>query len=189
MSGFSLNYRASRTAAKFHGSRAFVRGIRGPIGSGKSVACVLEMWRMATLQPHGKDGWRRSRWAAIRNTYPELESTTIRTFQDWFPDSVASINWGAPITATVRIPAMKLELEVIFLAVDRPKDVKKLKSLELTGANGGANVFYLYAERVEDGSTDGGNVIAQMVPVRFMSLGTERTAKARLRTSPTPWLA
>lgn len=48
---------------------------------------------------------------------------------------------------------------------------------ELNGANGGANVFYLYAERVEDGSTDGGDVIAQMVPVRFMSLGTERTAK------------
>lgn len=51
---------------------------------------------------------------------------------------------------------------------------------ELTGANGGANVFYLYAERVEDGSTDGGNVIAQMVPVRFMSLGTERTAKGQI---------
>ena len=50
----------------------------------------------------------------------------------------------------------------------------------LTGANGGANVFYLYAERVEDGSTDGGNVIAQMVPVRFMSLGTERTAKGQI---------
>lgn len=48
---------------------------------------------------------------------------------------------------------------------------------ELTGANGGANVFYLYAERVEDGSTDGGEVIAQMVPVRFMSLGTEKRAK------------
>lgn len=48
---------------------------------------------------------------------------------------------------------------------------------ELNLANGGANVFYLYAERVEDGSTDGGEVIGQMVPVRFMSLGTERRAK------------
>ncbi len=48
---------------------------------------------------------------------------------------------------------------------------------ELNLANGGANVFYLYAERVEDGSTDGGEVIAQMVPVRFMPLGTERRAK------------
>lgn len=51
---------------------------------------------------------------------------------------------------------------------------------ELLGANGGANVFYLYAERVQDGSTDGGEVIAQMVPVRFMSLGTEQRAKGKL---------
>ena len=48
---------------------------------------------------------------------------------------------------------------------------------ELTGANGGANVFYLYAERVEDGSTDGGQVIAQIVPARFQALGTEKRAK------------
>lgn len=48
---------------------------------------------------------------------------------------------------------------------------------ELTGANGGANVFYLYAERVEDGSTDGGAVIAQIVPARFQALGTEKRAK------------
>lgn len=48
---------------------------------------------------------------------------------------------------------------------------------ELTGANGGANVFYLYAERVDDGSTDGGSVIAQIVPARFMALGTEPRAK------------
>lgn len=51
---------------------------------------------------------------------------------------------------------------------------------ELAGANGGANVFYLYAERVQDGSTDGGEVIAQMVPVRFMSLGVEQRAKGRV---------
>lgn len=48
---------------------------------------------------------------------------------------------------------------------------------ELTGANGGANVFYLYAERVEDGSTDGGQVIAQIVPARFQALGSEKRAK------------
>lgn len=48
---------------------------------------------------------------------------------------------------------------------------------EFTAANGGANVFYVYAERVEDGSTDGGEVIAQMVPARFQALGTETRAK------------
>ena len=48
---------------------------------------------------------------------------------------------------------------------------------ELLGANGGANVFYLYAERVEDSGTDGGEVIVQMVPARFQALGVENRAK------------
>lgn len=49
---------------------------------------------------------------------------------------------------------------------------------ELAGANGGANVFYLYAEQYADGSTDGGQTWFQIVPARFMALGVERTAKA-----------
>ncbi len=48
---------------------------------------------------------------------------------------------------------------------------------ELTGANGGANVAYLYAERVADSGTDGGEVIAQIVPARFQALGVEKRAK------------
>lgn len=48
---------------------------------------------------------------------------------------------------------------------------------ELTGANGGANVAYLYAERVADSGTDGSEVIAQIVPMRFRALGTEKRVK------------
>lgn len=48
---------------------------------------------------------------------------------------------------------------------------------EFLAANGGANVFYLFAERVQDGSTDGGEVIAQIVPNRMFMLGTEQRAK------------
>lgn len=48
---------------------------------------------------------------------------------------------------------------------------------ELTGANGGANVAYLYAERVADSGTDGGEVISQIVPARFQALGVEKRAK------------
>jgi len=51
---------------------------------------------------------------------------------------------------------------------------------ELTAANGGANVFYLYAESVADGGTDGGQVWAQMVPAKFQALGTEKRAKGYL---------
>lgn len=49
---------------------------------------------------------------------------------------------------------------------------------ELNGANGGANVFYLYPETVQDGSTDGGKVFDQIVPSRFQTLGVETQAKA-----------
>jgi len=49
---------------------------------------------------------------------------------------------------------------------------------ELNGANGGANVFYLYAERVEDGSSDGGRTFEQIVPAKMQSLGVEQRAKS-----------
>ncbi len=49
---------------------------------------------------------------------------------------------------------------------------------ELDGANGGANVFYLYAESVQDGaSTDNGRVIDQIVPTKFMVIGVAPEAK------------
>jgi hypothetical protein len=49
---------------------------------------------------------------------------------------------------------------------------------ELNGANGGDNVFYLYAESVTDGSTDDRRTFVQIVPARFMTLGVEQQAKA-----------
>jgi hypothetical protein len=50
-------------------------------------------------------------------------------------------------------------------------------SPELDGANGGANVMYAYAERVVDGGTDGGAVMEQLVPTKFLTIGTETFAK------------
>lgn len=49
---------------------------------------------------------------------------------------------------------------------------------QLNGANGGANVFYLYAESVDDGASDNSRVIEQIVPAKFMVLGVEKRSKA-----------
>jgi len=49
---------------------------------------------------------------------------------------------------------------------------------ELDEANGGANVFYLYAERVNDNSTDDGRVFSQVVPAKFQVIGVAKEAKA-----------
>jgi len=130
-----IAYNAEPTPARFHASEAFVRGIMGPIGSGKSVACTLEMFSKA-MQQEPFNGVRASRWAAVRNTYPELKSTTIKTFEDWFPAEICKINWAPPITGRLKMPlpdGTRIEMEVLFLALDQPKDVKKLLSLELTG--------------------------------------------------------
>ena len=39
-----FDYTAERIVAQFHASEKFVRGIMGPIGSGKSVGCTIEMF-------------------------------------------------------------------------------------------------------------------------------------------------
>lgn len=51
---------------------------------------------------------------------------------------------------------------------------------ELTSANGGVNAAYLYADSVDDGSTDDGRVLVQIVPSRFQALGVENRAKGRV---------
>jgi hypothetical protein len=110
----------------------FFRGIRGPVGSGKSVGCCIEVFRRALGQAKGPDGIRKSRWAIIRNTNPQLRTTTIKTWLDWFPeDDWGKFTWSVPYTHHIK--KGDIDLEIIFLALDRPEDVKKLLSLELTG--------------------------------------------------------
>lgn len=49
---------------------------------------------------------------------------------------------------------------------------------ELSNANGGASVFYLQLEKVNDSSTDGGEVFVQIVPAKFQVLGVQQLPKA-----------
>jgi hypothetical protein len=128
----SVRYQASRTGARLHASDAFVRAIMGPIGSGKSVTCLMDLFARGLRQRPGPDGYRRTRWGVIRQTYPELKSTTIKTFNAWL-GAIADFRWDSPITARITLPAEKVDMEFVFLAVERPDDVKKLLSLELTG--------------------------------------------------------
>lgn len=55
--------------------------------------------------------------------------------------------------------------------------IRVVSAPELNDANGGANVAYLYAESVEDQSSDDGRTFAQVVPAKFQVLGVQQTAK------------
>jgi hypothetical protein len=124
-------------AEAFHADDSFVRGLMGPVGSGKSSTCCVEVMSRALQQAPDQRGVRSSRWAILRNSYPELKSTTIKTWDDWF-GPISSMKWDSPITSATNISDIgdgtSLELEVMFFAMDRPEDVGKMRSLELTGA-------------------------------------------------------
>ena len=113
-------------------SDAFVKGVMGPFGSGKSTVCVMEIIRRAKQQVVGADGKRRSRWAVVRNTYPELKTTTIKTWHQWVPPALGRwVDSGPPMH---HIQDAEIDLEVIFVSLDRPDDIAKLLGMELTGA-------------------------------------------------------
>ena len=131
-----VDYTPPPTVALFHQSDAFMRGIRGPRGSGKSVGCVMEMVIRAHQQAPDRHGRRRTRFAVIRNTYSELKKTTLATWKDWVSETIAPINMGEPMTARMVLrlaDKTTVDMEVIFISCDKPSDVGKLKSLEVTG--------------------------------------------------------
>lgn len=123
--------------AAFLASRAFVRGIRGPFGSGKSTACVIAILQHVLEQRPDSQGVRRSKWAIVRNTYPELKTTTIATWHEIVPPNVGHWVAQGPPTHTLEgdlDDGTKYHAEVMFLALDSPADVKKLLSMNLTAA-------------------------------------------------------
>lgn len=128
------DYKPGATLAKFHASKAFVRGIRGPVGSGKSTGMCQEILRRAREQVAGPDGIRHSRFVIVRNTYGELKDTTVKTWLDWVPEEwFGKFNRSqGEMKHQVRIA--DVDCEVLFRALDKPDDVRKVLSLELTGA-------------------------------------------------------
>ena len=140
VTGLKLDFSESPTIFDFISNKAFVQGMMGPVGSGKSYACAARIFIQAVKQkPSPIDNIRYTRWAVVRNSYPMLKTTTIKTWLDLFPESTfGNLLWTPPITHHIRLPARGdaagIDCEVIFLALDQPKDVRKLLSLELTGA-------------------------------------------------------
>lgn len=128
-------YTPSPTLEKFHKNDSIVRAIIGAIGSGKSVGCAMEVLHRAYTQAPNKNGIRKSRWSVVRNSYRELQDTTIKTWMDWLgPDFGVFRQQDMSHLITGKLDdGTSLHLEVLFRALDRPNDVKKLLSLELTG--------------------------------------------------------
>lgn len=130
-------YLPNATGKLFHKDNTFVQLIIGPYGSGKSTLCVNKIVQHACSMPVWKNGRRKAKWLIIRNTSGELQSTTLQTWLTWFGDLGDIRKRQKPLLTyehTFNDGKGIIELELVFIALDRDEDIRKLKSIEATAA-------------------------------------------------------
>lgn len=131
MADFVLDFEPPPVLKRFMNSDKKVRIVRGPVGSGKSSAMVVELLRRAAQQaPDPKDGIRRTRAAIVRNTFPELRNTCLKTIREL----LGPIMDYRVSDRTVWIKLGDIETEWLLMPLDTPEDVKRLLSLDITFA-------------------------------------------------------
>lgn len=144
----TLHYRPNPTLLEMHGDRDdFVgRHVMGPFGSGKSVGCISECLLRACDMPKCVDDIKRYRLTVVRSTYPQLVTTTWKTWLQWFGQlGVVSKNESSPISYAAYFvckdsrtggngEVFRVHFEAMFLALLKPDEdnLDKLKSQETT---------------------------------------------------------
>lgn len=109
--------------------------VQGPVESGKSVASVAKLYKKIITMPRSLDGIRRSRWLIWRQSYPQLNGSTRKTWEKWFPENhYGRITGSEPMVH--RLQFLDVDAEVVFQAFPdySEKVVADLKSTEWTGA-------------------------------------------------------
>lgn len=127
-------YPPGPVARAFLRDDSFIVGIKGPFGSGKTTAAIMKLIKNAQTQPRAADGWTYRRTAIIRNTYPELRTTTIKSWHVWVPQHLGKWRDAGPPCHHIIDHVNRLNWEILFVALDRPDDLAKLLSMELSDA-------------------------------------------------------
>lgn len=126
----AINYTAPPTCASFMKSESFGRLIAGPVGSGKTTACLFELFRRALEQHKAPDGLRYTRFAIVRQTLKQLKDTVLKDILDWLK-GVASYKVS---DNTIYVQFGDVRSEWVLIPLDNPEDQARLLSMQLTGA-------------------------------------------------------
>ena len=95
--------------ANFMASTAPVKFIMGPVGSGKTSCMVMDTVQTAARQPRSKiDGVRYSKALFVRETFRQLEGTTLPSWWAWMPKS--SGKWTGGIGGGVSEHHLRFQL-------------------------------------------------------------------------------
>lgn len=126
----TINYTAPKTCASFMKSEAFGRMIAGPVGSGKTTACLFELFRRACTQAPAQDGFRYTRFAIVRQTLKQLRDTVLKDVLSWL-QGVASYKVSEN---TIYIEVGDVKSEFLLIPLEDMDDQRRLLSMQLTGA-------------------------------------------------------
>ena len=126
------------TLQAFLDCRSRFTGIMGPLGSGKTYTAILRVLLGMIEQEPNAVGIRPTRWIAVRNTYPDLTTTTIRDFREVFDENFGTMTMGGldPPTFRARFnldDGTRVESDVIFYALDRQDAIRRLRGVQTTG--------------------------------------------------------
>lgn len=111
--------------------------IMGPLGSGKTVQSCQKIFAAMCRQEPNAQGIRPTRFYAVRNTYSDLSTTTIKDWLELYRDLGRYVGGGSE-PPTHRLDFMledgtNVQSELIFMALDRPDAIKKLRGAQVTG--------------------------------------------------------
>jgi hypothetical protein len=126
-----LNFKAPPVCASFMRSDAYGRLLAGPVGSGKTVSCVVELLRRSINQSKGSDGYRYTRFAVVRQTLKQLKDTVLRDCQQWL-GPVGGL-WKVS-DGTFYVAFDDVRSEWPFIPLENAEDQARLLSMQLTGA-------------------------------------------------------
>lgn len=135
---------AGPVSGAFVNSTAYIKGIMGPVGGGKTVACVANCIKLAFAQEPFFDPVRniivkKCRIGVIRDTYPNLDRTVIKTWHQWIPKTFGHWSGDAPRVHKLSIEVAKgtpqhhfVELEMLFAGIGDNNVEDVLRGWELT---------------------------------------------------------
>lgn len=138
MSQFEIRMRPQgRVLGEYMRSRARVSLIMGPLGSGKTYQSCQKVLTLMTEQAPDQHGIRKTRFYAVRNTYPDLMTTTVKDWMELFGD-LGVFKGGGSEPPTHRLDfdlpdGTRVVSELVFFALDREDSVKKLRGAQVTG--------------------------------------------------------
>lgn len=131
----ALNYTPPPTVAAFmRDDQSIARCVVGPVGSGKSMGVIMELFRRSCMQA-AYNGVRRTRWAIIRNTLQQIKATCLNDIQLYLGPLVHYMVSDQKVVLSFPLQdGTRVESEWLLVPLDRPEDQQRLLSLQLTGA-------------------------------------------------------